>query len=162
MRAALENDLSTTAKRVVRLAEAAHWSVVGVVSTDTGTGESVLSLRGQRRVGGARQRFVVLFVDGSVDGVWWATRAHRAVVKGYRREDRWATVNSSLKMQFWGGKVQQLQAHIEHDVELDEVVEWTTEHPTFVKLPNLAPLVGVASRGVAGLLEVGSLDSIVT
>jgi hypothetical protein len=155
VRAAVESDLSTTAKRVVRKADETGWVTVGVVSTFVGDGRgavsSMLSLRGRRAggKGGSREarspgRFVVTFVDGAFDAAWFWTREHRTLVKGYRREDRWVIVDSSLKMPFWGGKVQQYQAHLVHDPELDEVVTWRSEQPTRERLGSLSELVGVA------------------
>lgn len=146
MRAVTEKDLSASARRVVK--GAAHWSVVGVVSTDE-EGCEVLSLRGKR--GGCR--FVAVFVDGGFDAAYWWTRRQRAVVKGYREVERTTKVNAYTL---------NIAKKLEHDEELDEVVTWTTQRPAFVKLPSLQALVGVASRDVKGLLEIGTLDSVVT
>jgi hypothetical protein len=142
VRAAVEADLSVTAKRVVRIAEGSGWAVVGVVTT-TGQGETFLSLRGRRGDG----RFVVTFLDGSVEGVYWWTRQHSTVVAGYREVEH-VTVDKAWSVNI--GK------KLKRDTELDEVVQWETERHERVKLGSLAELVGVAGgkNPRRGLLEI--------
>lgn len=148
MRAAVEADLGVTARRVAKRAEENGWNVVGVVSSDAGTGQAVLTLRGRRAGGG---RFVVLFLDGSVETVWWWTRQHRAVVKGYREVERTTRVNSYTV---------NIGKKLEHAPDLDEEVEWTTERAVPVVV-SLGALVGVASgkNPRPGLLEIDSRAS---
>lgn len=153
MRAAVEAELSVTARRVVKVATAAGWYVVAVKSSGATPGqvEAVLTVAGVRGAG----RFLVEFLGGSVDAVYWWTREHVGVDKGYRREDVWVKTRYQGRVWYPGTRVESLEPRLKRDESLDTEVRWTTSMPVRTKLSTLAELVGVAGgkNPRRGLLE---------